>query len=185
MAQPVTRERVIQTALDLLQSEGVEGLTMRALAAKLGVAVTAIYWHVGNKDALLAELVDRIADDVGRVEARGRTPVNRIRSIGRSLRRNLLVHADLVAVVQSHGRHRAVFETTWRLLAEEFAAAGLRGAAASSAVDAVVHLVVGSVLVERATQRSPAPEPPHETPPADHDAVFDRALDALVQGLLA
>src|SRR5438874_244907 len=184
MAAPVTRERVVETALDIVQSEGADGLTMRALAAKLGVAVTAIYWHVGNKDALLAELVDRIADDVGRVTVRGSTPVNRIRSIGRSLRRNLLVHADLVAVVQSQGRHQAVFDTTWRLLAEEFATAGLHGAGATVAVDAVVHLVVGSVLIERATQRTPEPRPPDESRPVDHDQVFERALDALVRGLI-
>src|SRR5439155_22350715 len=112
------------------------------------------------------------------------TPVNRIRSIGRALRRNLLVHADLVAVVQSQGGHQAVFETTWRVLAEECGAAGLRGASASSAVDTVVHLVVGSVLIERATQRSPDPRPPQERSPVDHDEVFERSLDALVRGLL-
>ena len=45
----------------LLDAEGVEALTMRRLAAELGVSAMAPYRHVGSKDQLLMVLIDRLA----------------------------------------------------------------------------------------------------------------------------
>ena len=81
----VTRARIVEVALELLDSDGTAGLTMRALAAKLGVAPTAIYWHVGDKAALLEAVVDHITADVGDVQPSGRDAPERIRSTARSL----------------------------------------------------------------------------------------------------
>src|SRR5215467_4170555 len=63
MARPATidREAVLETALRLLDAEGVEALTMRRLAGELGVSAMAPYRHVGSKDDLLMVLVDRLA----------------------------------------------------------------------------------------------------------------------------
>ena len=55
------REAVLETALRLLDAEGVEALTMRRLAGELGVSAMAPYRHVGSKDELLMVLVDRLA----------------------------------------------------------------------------------------------------------------------------
>jgi AcrR family transcriptional regulator len=52
---------VLDTALRLLEHEGVEALTMRRLAGELGVSTMAPYRHVGSKDELLMVLVDRLA----------------------------------------------------------------------------------------------------------------------------
>lgn len=57
---PISHDRVIETALALWRSEGVEGLSMRRLSAALKVAPTAIYWWAGNKDQLLAYVIDEI-----------------------------------------------------------------------------------------------------------------------------
>ena len=57
---PLSHERVIETALALWRSEGVEALSMRRLSAALGVAPTAIYWWAGNKDQLFAYVIDEI-----------------------------------------------------------------------------------------------------------------------------
>lgn len=50
----LTREKIVTAAIELLDSEGLEGLSIRALGSRLGSAATAIYWHVGSKDNLVA-----------------------------------------------------------------------------------------------------------------------------------
>jgi TetR/AcrR family tetracycline transcriptional repressor len=49
---PLDRNDVLQGALDLVNDEGVEGLTMRRLAERLGVKAGALYWHFADKQAL-------------------------------------------------------------------------------------------------------------------------------------
>ncbi len=57
----IDREAVLDTAIRLLDAEGVDALTMRRLASELGVSVMAPYRHVGSKDELLMVLIDRLA----------------------------------------------------------------------------------------------------------------------------
>lgn len=54
---PLTRERIVENAIDLIEREGEEALTMRRLGATLGVKAMSLYHHVANRD----ELVDAIA----------------------------------------------------------------------------------------------------------------------------
>ena len=49
----LSRNQVLDAALQIAETEGIERLTIRGLAGKLGVAPTAIYWHVGGKDELV------------------------------------------------------------------------------------------------------------------------------------
>jgi len=52
---------VLDIAASLLDEEGVEAVSMRRLATRLGVSAMALYRHVGNHDELLLALVDRLA----------------------------------------------------------------------------------------------------------------------------
>ena len=54
----LTREQIVKAAIDLLDDEGLDGLNMRALGKRLGSAATAVYWHVGSKDNLIALAAD-------------------------------------------------------------------------------------------------------------------------------
>jgi AcrR family transcriptional regulator len=54
------RESVISAALELLDEHGLPELTMRRLAAVLDVQASALYWHVENKQTLLAAVADQI-----------------------------------------------------------------------------------------------------------------------------
>jgi AcrR family transcriptional regulator len=54
----LTRDVVVREALDLLDEEGFEALTMRNLADRLGVVPNALYRHVGGKDDLLDGVMD-------------------------------------------------------------------------------------------------------------------------------
>src|SRR3954463_15732440 len=87
--QPVTRDEVVETALRLVEENDASALTMRRLAAELGTAVTSIYWHVGNRDALLDLLVERLLADMGTVQPSGRSPRARIASLLRQWRARL------------------------------------------------------------------------------------------------
>src|SRR5580704_12912138 len=83
---PLSRDLVLDAGMQILESEGIDRLTIRGLAGKLGVAATAIYWHVGDKQALLDGLAERVIHQLGAVSVRGRDPVTRISSVARSLR---------------------------------------------------------------------------------------------------
>jgi|ERR1043165_6173124 TetR/AcrR family tetracycline transcriptional repressor len=60
--EPKLRPDAIVTAgLETLQAEGIDGLTMARVAARLGVRTPSLYWHVRNKEELLDLLVEAIA----------------------------------------------------------------------------------------------------------------------------
>ena len=60
----LTREQVVDAAIDLLDTDGLEGLNMRALGTRLDSAATAVYWHVGNKDNLIALAADQAWNEI-------------------------------------------------------------------------------------------------------------------------
>jgi AcrR family transcriptional regulator len=188
--------------MQIVESEGIEALTIRGLAAKLGVAATAIYWHVGDKQALLDGLADRVIDELGEVSVRGRRHDTRIISIASSLRATLLERAELVALVHRQGRTAALFQPARRLLVTELTRAGVDGAAVAMAVPAILNLVIGSVLLGRQLERQPAqrqsPEDlwsPDDAPgspellehlshPVDEEQLFDYTVAVVVEAIL-
>jgi AcrR family transcriptional regulator len=192
---------VLDAAMQILESEGIDRLTIRGLAGKLGVAATAIYWHVGDKQALLDGLAERVIDQLGDVSVRGRDPVSRVVSIATSLRETLLERPELVALVHRQGRTAALFQPARRLLVQELTAAGVDGAAIALAVPAVLNLVIGTVLLDRQLERQPAQrQTPEElwlddglhTPellrhlsrPVDERELFDYTLGIVVRAVV-
>ena len=61
---PLTRARIVERAVTILDRHGVDGLTMRLLAKGLNVTATALYWHVRTKDDVLDLALDHIFGDV-------------------------------------------------------------------------------------------------------------------------
>ncbi len=57
---PLGREAVVERALAVADAEGLDAVTIRRLAADLGVTPMALYWHVASKDELLAAMGDRL-----------------------------------------------------------------------------------------------------------------------------
>jgi TetR/AcrR family tetracycline transcriptional repressor len=60
----LTRERVVEEALAVIAQEGVQALTMRRLAARLGVVPGALYHHVRNKQRLQDLVLDNVLAEV-------------------------------------------------------------------------------------------------------------------------
>jgi AcrR family transcriptional regulator len=56
----LTREQIVDAAIELLDARGLDDFGMRALGKRLGSAATAMYWHVGSKDNLLALAADHV-----------------------------------------------------------------------------------------------------------------------------
>lgn len=61
---PLTRERVLQSALALVDTGGIESLTMRKLGQELGVEAMALYYHFANKGEVLDGIVDLVFGEI-------------------------------------------------------------------------------------------------------------------------
>lgn len=59
---PLSRERIVSTALELLDAQGIDGLTMRRLADRLGSGVMSLYWHVDNKEDVFDLALDSVLE---------------------------------------------------------------------------------------------------------------------------
>jgi AcrR family transcriptional regulator len=60
----LTRDRIVAAAIEVLDADGIEGLSMRNLGSKLGSAATAVYWHVKGKEELVALAADEVWAEV-------------------------------------------------------------------------------------------------------------------------
>lgn len=61
---PLSRERVLQGALDLADVGGIGSLTIRSLARELGVKPMSVYYHVANKEQILDGIVDLVFGEI-------------------------------------------------------------------------------------------------------------------------
>lgn len=67
----LSRDRIIETAIELLDSAGEGGLTFRALSERLATGPGAIYWHIANKGDLVVAACDAVI--AGAMQAQGDT----------------------------------------------------------------------------------------------------------------
>jgi AcrR family transcriptional regulator len=59
---PLSRERIVATAIELLDAQGIDGLTMRSLADRLGSGVMSLYWHVARKEDVFGLALDAVLE---------------------------------------------------------------------------------------------------------------------------
>ncbi|GAA3431186.1 TetR/AcrR family transcriptional regulator [Kutzneria kofuensis] len=64
MRQQLSRELIVDTALEILDREGMDGLSMRRIATELGTGAASLYAHVSNKDELQELLLERVLSQV-------------------------------------------------------------------------------------------------------------------------
>ena len=60
----LSRERIVDAALDLIEEDGVEGVSMPKLARRLGVGAMSLYTHVDSKDDLLDAIAQQVLGDL-------------------------------------------------------------------------------------------------------------------------
>ncbi len=62
--RPLSRERILRTAVEMADESGLEGLSMRKLAGRLGVEAMSLYHHVAGKEDLLDGMADLVVAEV-------------------------------------------------------------------------------------------------------------------------
>jgi len=88
----------VQTALQLLDREGLDGLSMRRIAEQLDTGAASLYWHVGSKDGLLDLIFDQL---IGEVEVPQPEPARwreQLMEVARAGRAMILRHRDVVRI---------------------------------------------------------------------------------------
>lgn len=61
---PLSRDRVFNAAVDLADGQGLDAVTMRGLAERLGVEAMSLYHHVANKEALLDGVAELVVEEI-------------------------------------------------------------------------------------------------------------------------
>ncbi|KUN06320.1 TetR family transcriptional regulator [Streptomyces yokosukanensis] len=145
---PLSRERVVEAAFAVLDRQGLEGLSMRQVAAELGVAVSALYAHVGSKDDLLELMYTRLYDGFEMPEPDPRRWQEQVREYARSGRRRLLSHRDMARISMAHVPFTAELLPHVEALLAVFRTAGLPDRIAAEAGDLISTYIDGFVLEE-------------------------------------
>lgn len=104
----LARDQLVDAALQLMQEAGLEALSTRRLAERLGVKSPALYWHVRNKDELLGLIADAICAQMV-LPASSLSFRVRLEKIAWEYRRVLVGHRDaprLFAEQAPTGPHR-------------------------------------------------------------------------------
>jgi AcrR family transcriptional regulator len=89
----VTRQAVAEAAAGLVASHGLEALSVRKVADRLGVWPTTVMHHTGGRDGLVALLIDHLAAGIG-TDQRGSWRT-RLAELGHEIRRVTLAHPGL------------------------------------------------------------------------------------------
>jgi AcrR family transcriptional regulator len=97
----LTRERVVAEALAVIAQDGVQALTMRALAARLGVVPGALYHHVGNKEQLQDLVLDGVLAEVDCRVDPSLAWTERIKLLAHRLRAVLEDHPGVAAILKT------------------------------------------------------------------------------------
>ena len=151
MPPKLTRDVIARTGLDLLGEHGLDGLSMRTLAAALGVQAPTLYWHVKNKRELLDAMADVIASEAcQRLRPRhdGEAVPDWLADIARAIRSAMLQYRDGARVFVGSVTPSARPANELVLTGLQTAGFGLD--AAAQAVLVLLHYVTGSAIEEQA-----------------------------------
>jgi AcrR family transcriptional regulator len=147
----LTRERVVAEALAVIATDGAGSLSMRALAARLGVVPGALYRHVRSKEQLCDLAVDGVLAEVDTRTDQLLGWAERVKVLARRLRAALESHPGIAALLKTRdplGPHSLA-------LAEAFLSplrdAGLPARATAQAFSLVYDYTLGFALSDRTT----------------------------------
>src|SRR6184192_2683554 len=148
----LTRERLVSAALGLINEEGLDGLSMRALAERLEVKAASLYWHVRDRSELLELLAESILGTVVRPRPGAGWRQNAM-ATGSSLQRRISAQKDATRILLEvpDALERS---DTYADLKGQMQTAGLQAAEAGD----VALMVMTQVITARAPAESPVVE---------------------------
>lgn len=189
---------MVAVALRLVEREGPAALTMRRLAAELDVTTNTVYWHVGSRDELIAEVIRSRSTEMAEREVVGSTHRERVTSAARNIWDNAFANRAITSLAHQTGTTALLEHPLQVALAHEIEAAGLSGDEAALALRSILA-TVGGCLVGALRDESAIPAPLRSpslwsmteagldpstvdalSESTDHTAVFTTTLDAAV-----
>jgi TetR/AcrR family tetracycline transcriptional repressor len=152
------RETVVLTALKLLDKVGLDGLTLRKIAADLGVQAPALYWHFKSKQDLLDEMATRVFRE-GVVElglpSEGLPWPEWAAEYGKRLRRMLLRYRDGAKMFSGRYLTDNTFFASMEAALSKFTTAGFTLRDAACGLLAIYCYTVGFTIEEQAVYPRP------------------------------
>jgi AcrR family transcriptional regulator len=180
--QPLTRERILDAAMHIVESEGLDALSMRRLGRELHVKDMALYHHFENKDEILSGLVNRMFDAFADISWDGKTAwdefigevMRGFRAVGIRYPQTFLLYARK----PFRSAHRDAGEFPCLL------AAGFDRAHAEYVIRNLAEYVTGFVLRNDIRHRfsTDAGAGEEEQEHYDADAAFEFGLGAMING---
>ncbi|TDD43789.1 TetR/AcrR family transcriptional regulator [Saccharopolyspora elongata] len=153
-APALNRERIVAAAVDRLDREGIDGLSLRKIAGDLDVHATSLYWHVATKGDVVDLALDEVFAEITLPDGHSATDWKEVvLTYMRQLRAMLLRHpwaASLASTRPLAGPHAlARSETVYAALDR----AGFEGITLSAAAAAISNLVIATASSQAAWAR--------------------------------
>jgi TetR/AcrR family tetracycline transcriptional repressor len=171
----LTRERVVAEALTVISTDGAQALSMRALAARLGVVPGALYRHVRNKEQLYDLILDAVLAEVDCQADPAQPWTAQVATLAHRLRAVLEDHPGIAALLKT----RDPLSPASLALAEAFLApllaAGLPGREAAPAFRLIYDYTLGFAVAD---PTSPAEQRLRDTATRERLQAFLRSLPA-------
>ena len=182
----LSHRHVLLAARELLEQEGLEAVSMRALARRLGVSPNALYSHVATKTALIDDVLDDVLADVEAPEAGQGDWQAGLRSMMTSTHAVLLAHADLVTLyVARQGARGPNAQRLGKLMLELLARGGVTGTHAREAQRVLIVHAIGSAAFTSRAPLEPREDEAVGPPRAELVRAFERGLSWLLTGIAA
>ena len=199
---PIEKSQIVQKALDILNRDGLEGVTLRRLAYELNIKAASIYWHIPNKSALLDEMANAILDkhfNTYDFQNDERDWEDWLNTLAHELRAAMLAYQDGARVVAgTHPDLGQVLIKLWDLTIRVLHKTGFSYAMAATITVTVTNFTFGSVIEEQSSQlpdTGPKMEPA-ELPLAlrsaleewqneNNDLRFDTGVRIIIKGVRA
>ncbi len=151
--KPLSRERIVEAAIELLDAAGEGGLTFRALAERLATGPGAIYWHVAGKDELLEAATDAVVADALAAAAEGATPRETIRALALGVFDAVDAH-PWVGNDLSRAPARSPMLRVFERIGRQLQALGVAHAAQFTALSALQSYILGTGGLNAANARA-------------------------------
>ena len=138
----LSRDRIVEVAIELLDTTGEAGLTFRALSERLATGPGAIYWHVANKGELLVAACDAVIAEVMRSHTESDTPADTIRALALGMFDAMDEHPWIgTALLQSAGQLPTI--RLFECLGQQLRALDVPRSREWATASALLHYVLG------------------------------------------
>ncbi|HLU73629.1 MAG TPA: TetR/AcrR family transcriptional regulator C-terminal domain-containing protein [Nonomuraea sp.] len=145
---PLSRARIVAAAVELVEREGADAVSMRRIASELGVGVMSLYNHVPSKNALLDAVAESVLSEIEFTDDPEAHWTDRVRMQARAFRQIAHHYPRCTMLVVSRQLHgHAVLLPVERALAT-LRSAGFDGADAVRVMRLFITFIVGSLLRE-------------------------------------